>query len=124
MLWEDKRCTGHNELVNLYCQLLDDDLVSVQERVITSPSKFILYPAYPNPFNSEAIIEYNLNIPGNYDLTVHDLTGREVTRLARGWQNIGSHQTVWDARGLGSGTYLIRLDGGMDQSMKVVNLVK
>lgn len=86
--------------------------------------EFNITAAYPNPFNSEAIIEYSLNIPGNYDLTVHDLTGREVTRLARGWQNIGSHQTVWDARGLGSGTYLIRLDGGMDQSMKVVNLVK
>jgi len=89
-----------------------------------TPDKFSITAAFPNPFNTEAIIEYNLIHPGNYTITVHDLIGQEITRLVQGWHNIGTYRTVWDARGVGSGAYLIRLDGGMRRSVKRVSLVR
>jgi hypothetical protein len=95
-----------------------------RERRILSPGESVISGVYPNPFNSEAAIEYSLSYSGNYTLTVNDLTGREVARIFQGWKNSGEYKTVWDAKDFGSGTYLIRLGGVSDRSMKVVNLVK
>jgi uncharacterized protein YvpB len=92
------------------------------------PSGLALYPNYPNPFNSGTAIRFALERPGEVELTLFDLLGQQVARLARGWLPPGSHAVAWDGRDdrgrwLASGIYLCRLQaGGQLLSRKMVLL--
>jgi hypothetical protein len=50
----------------------------------TTPHKFELQPAYPNPFNPKTTICYSLPKSIEVSLKVHFLSGREVATLAQG----------------------------------------
>jgi hypothetical protein len=80
--------------------------------------------SFPNPFNSSTTIEYSLPRPGRYALSVVDITGREVARLADGWKAAGSYREVWKASGMAGGTYFIRVGGMNKLQVKPVELVR
>ena len=63
--------------------------------------------AYPNPFRSAVTIDFELRIPGFVQLSIYDLLGREVAKLAAGTKNTGSHITTFDGSGLVPGIYFI-----------------
>lgn len=73
---------------------------------------FALIGAYPNPFNPSTVIRYRLSENGPTRLAIHDLLGREVAVLADGWLPAGEHATRFEAAGLASGVYLVRLVAG------------
>jgi len=84
------------------------------EVVLTSYAQaFALRAIGPNPASGPVAIEYTLPLSTAIDLTVHDLLGREVTRLASGVQTSGLHVTQWtgEVRGgrAGPGVYFVRL---------------
>ncbi len=68
----------------------------------------------PNPFTSSTTIEFALSAPAEVSLSVFDVTGREVARLADGSMETGTHRIAWDANGLASGVYLYRLQSGRE----------
>jgi len=76
------------------------------------PSAFQLYPNYPNPFNPATNIRFDLPETIHVRLTVYDMLGREIARLADGILPAGEHQSKWDARSNPSGVYIIRLEAG------------
>ena len=78
--------------------------------VQNTPGEFVLYPPYPNPFNPETTISFELRVSSEVELTVFDITGREVASLVSGYLSLGYHEVVWNAEGLGSGVYFVRLD--------------
>jgi len=86
-----------------------------------APVSFILYPAYPNPFNALTRIQYSIVQPSNVTLKVYDLSGRETATLVNATQMNGNYQVVWDASGMMSGIYFLSLnDGRFVRSEKVV----
>ena len=62
---------------------------------------------YPNPFRSAVTIDFELKIPGFVQLSIYDLLGREVAKLAAGTRNTGNHVTTFDGSGLVPGIYFI-----------------
>jgi hypothetical protein len=52
----------------------------------------------PNPFGKATTINYQLGHAGAVALSVQDVTGRAVRRLAVGLQPAGSHSVFWDGR--------------------------
>jgi hypothetical protein len=70
---------------------------------------FTLHPAYPNPFNVETTIRFNLPRQGSASLKVYNVLGQEVAILVDGHLRAGEHQVQWTADKVASGTYLIRL---------------
>ena len=62
---------------------------------------------YPNPFRSAVTIDFELKIPGFVQLSIYDLLGREVAKLAAGTRNTGNHLTTFDGSGLVPGIYFI-----------------
>ena len=77
-------------------------------------SKFALYQNYPNPFNALTVIGFELQADGYVSLDVFDITGRAVgakdfSPLQRQWMPSGYQEIVWDASGVASGVYFVRL---------------
>jgi hypothetical protein len=67
---------------------------------------------YPNPVSSTAVVPFVLPEGGHTVVTVHDLLGREVARLAEGHCEAGRHSVMLDVRRLPPGAYLLRLQAG------------
>ncbi len=111
------------EADTIHWQIIVNDPGGVFDRNAI-PTELALYPPAPNPFNSTTTISYSLPAAGAVSLTVYDLSGREVARLADGVMQAGTHEAVWVADGVSSGVYVVCLDaGGVPMREKVV-LVK
>ena len=82
-----------------------------------SPAAFQLLPNYPNPFNPETTLRYQLPEAMQVRVKVYNALGQAVRTLVDGLQPAGAQQVVWDGRdGEGqeaaSGVYLYRLEAG------------
>ena len=66
--------------------------------------------AYPNPFNAATTLSFYLASSGEVSLKVYDITGREAASLVTGHWSPGKHEAVWNAEGMASGVYLVRLN--------------
>lgn len=85
------------------------------------PTELSLGPVHPNPFNSTTSIRYNLDRDGFITLKLYDLAGREVAELVSERQSTGNYQTFWNAEGMPSGVYLLRLNaGGLERTTKLL----
>jgi hypothetical protein len=90
----------------------------------------VLHLNYPNPFNPQTTIWYELPAALPVDLQVYDLRGRLVRTLASGQvEAAGEHRIIWDGRDrqgrtVSSGTYLYRLDAGGNQLFGRMALVR
>ncbi len=78
------------------------------------PEQFVLHQNFPNPFNPNTSLRYELPIATDVVLVVYDILGREVIRLVSDHQEAGYHQVIWQGqdkfgRGLASGVYIYRL---------------
>lgn len=92
------------------------------------PVTYSLRQNYPNPFNPETTIEFTLPEQAKVVLTIYNMLGQEVNRLAEGEFNAGYHQVTWDAtdsnyRQVPSGVYIYRVQAGSYvKTMKMVLL--
>lgn len=73
------------------------------------PVGFALHQNFPNPFNPATTISFNLPSASRMTLTVHDVFGREVARLAEGELSAGTHSVTWSPDGVASGVYFYSL---------------
>ena len=86
------------------------------------PQNTALLPNYPNPFNPETWIPYQLATPADVTLTIYDIQGRVVRDLDLGHQHPGMYQSksraaYWDGRNavgepVASGVYFYTLTAG------------
>lgn len=75
---------------------------------------------YPNPFNANTAINYNLPYAGYVTLEIFDLRGRMIESLADGFQEAGQKIFYWDASEMPSGVYFFNLVfDGMRESKKM-----
>ena len=70
---------------------------------VLMPAETALLPNYPNPFNPETWIPYQLMHPAEVTLEIYDLNGQTVRTLAVGHQPAGAYQSreraaYWDGR--------------------------
>jgi hypothetical protein len=87
-----------------------------------SPQTYQLYNNYPNPFNANTIINYELPITSDVDLNVYNILGQKVTTLISKRQKAGFYQVRWEARDFASGLYYYRLETstGFLQTKKLI----
>lgn len=66
--------------------------------------------AYPNPIVNQTTIQIFLQQSRQLNLHVFNALGEEVTQIARGIYDQGSHSFTWDASRIPSGVYLCALE--------------
>ena len=72
-----------------------------RDEVVTSslkPGAFMLHRNSPNPFRGTTRIAYDLPVRSKVYLSIYDAGGRQVRRLADGWQDAGRYGLTWDGR--------------------------
>jgi photosystem II stability/assembly factor-like uncharacterized protein len=85
--------------------------------------------AFPNPFNPQTTIRFELADAGWVDLSIYDLMGRRVATLHNGQASAGTNEFTWLAhdgqgRPLPSGVYLARLQTDTLSSSQKLMLVE
>ena len=60
------------------------------------PLAFGLANNYPNPFNPATRIPYTLTRPARVSLKIYNLLGQEVVTLVSGWEDMGTHEAIWN----------------------------
>ncbi len=81
------------------------------------PKKFFLYPNFPNPFNAETTIQFDLQSNSYVSLKIFNLLGQEVRVLLNSEKTTGSYSVLWDGRDktgkkAASGLYFYQLKAG------------
>ena len=111
-------------------QIADDGSIAFQQGIATLerllalfiPEETALLHNYPNPFNPETWIPYQLSEPAEVTLTIHSVNGTLVRTLALGYQAAGIYQArtraaYWDGKNqvgepVASGVYFYTLTAG------------
>ena len=88
------------------------------------PATFALHNPYPNPFNPETNLTFDLPIPGYVSLIIYDIRGREVARLADGFYPAGYHHEKFSPVELSTGVYFARLVAGDCSKTQKLLLIK
>lgn len=98
------------------------DFVSIMESNLDK--KNYLLHNYPNPFNPETTIVFNLPESQTVELKVYNSKGEIVQNLINSKLNAGIHTINFDGRDLNSGVYFYRLQTENKQIVDKMILVK
>ncbi|MFC0876295.1 malectin domain-containing carbohydrate-binding protein [Saccharicrinis sp. FJH2] len=82
---------------------------------------FALNQNYPNPASTTTTINYSLNHPGQVNLVLLDVNGREINHVVNQQQNQGSYKEVMNVSALNSGVYYYRL--GVDGQFNTKRMI-
>lgn len=106
--------------VNIMCfDQYGSDILSPVE----IPGIFILYPNYPNPFNSSTGIRYEIQRPGNVKIKILDILGKSIETIENTYKESGRYLVHWNATKYSSGIYFIQIEvDNSSQSMKCLLL--
>ena len=87
------------------------------------PKKLRLQSAYPNPFNSNITIKFEVPFPAVLSIKLYDIKGRLIKEQLNAWLGTGQHSFSLDGNNLASGTYFLQIsDGKRLDSRKIVLL--
>ncbi len=109
-----------------YFWIDDSILVATDNRFI--PEQYALYQNFPNPFNPQTQIVYDLPEASQVRLTIYNLLGQAVAVLVNQEQQPGRYHIVWNGRStngrpVSSGVYFYRLETkGYTKTMKMLFL--
>ncbi len=103
--------------------------VEEEEESGITPKDFELYQSYPNPFNNQTIIKYDLLKSCQVSLAIYNILGQKVKTLVNERQAAGSKTVGWDGKDeknkdLASGIYFYQLKAGEVTQTKRMVLLK
>lgn len=101
--------------------LVDVDAGQNNDRL---PTDFILWPNYPNPFNSSTVISYSLDRSGEVELAVFNMLGQRVRVLYKGFRNPGTYRVNFEAEDLVTGVYVYQIKFGSEFQRRKLLLLK
>jgi hypothetical protein len=108
---------------NLLQQMIPE-LLAVSNADLVVPAAQISLRNYPNPFNPNTDIAFELPRQAELELVLYNLKGQKLETIARGSFNHGKHSISYDASRLSSGVYLLSLKAGKELIIKRITLMK
>ena len=101
---------------------MDNDL-----ELIPITNQYSLYNPYPNPFNAQVTIHYNIPNNSPFDITIYDILGSKVRSFQS--KNNGNQSITWnglDQNGISvsSGIYIVKMNANSFAQSKRILLLK
>ncbi len=93
---------------------------------LISPNQFLLFPAYPNPFNPLTTIRFNIitENQNSTSLQIFDVKGRPIASLVNRVLKSGEYKITWPTSGMPSGIYFAELVNGNFRQVQKLVLMK
>ena len=116
------------EWSNIYYTIVDKFTnISDIDRII--PKDFRIYQNYPNQFNPETTIKYELPKKLFVTLKIYNILGQEIKNLVSRTQNTGKYSIIWDGTDkngnfVSSGIYFYSIKAGKYISTKKMLFLK
>jgi hypothetical protein len=93
------------------------------------PVSFALFRNWPNPFNPQTAIAYDVPRESPVRIRVFDLAGRLVETLVDGLRPAGHHEATWNGRTVAggaaaSGKYFVLMEAGSYRATRAITLLK
>ena len=86
-----------------------------------------MYPNYPNPFNPQTTITFDLMQSGLVQLKIYNIIGEEVKTLINNSMLPGNHQISWDGtdnvnKKVASGIYIytLKMDNAIESHKMIL----
>jgi hypothetical protein len=95
-----------------------EPLTSIEPLPGLVPETYVLYDAFPNPFNPSTTIRYGVPERSDVLVQIYDLAGKLVADLVRLETTAGLFQVKWEAGNASSGTYIVRMTARSLESEK------
>ena len=86
-----------------------------------NPSEFKLHQNYPNPFNPVTRIRFEIPELTFTKIVLYNVLGKKIKTLVSGEYEPGTYDIEFDADGLASGVYFVRLEN--EKSMLTTKIV-
>ncbi|MBI5216121.1 MAG: choice-of-anchor B family protein [Ignavibacteriae bacterium] len=118
---------GQKEMTNVGFSSLQSNKLTLRyagSNAVSLPTSFALHQNYPNPFNPSTVISYQLPVQGFVTIKVYNTLGEEVATLVDGLQVAGYRFVEWNANGMSSGIYQVRMVAGEFSEVKKIIYVK
>ncbi|MBU0529606.1 T9SS type A sorting domain-containing protein, partial [bacterium] len=101
------------------------------DNIVSTPKEFRLLDAYPNPFNPQVNIVFEMPKEGNVKLMIYDISGHLVSTLINNnTLDVGKHLIQWNALTnsgiqVPTGIYLVRLElDGLETKLAKITYMK
>lgn len=115
--------TNETGSVTNYClTLYFNSIVGIGNNSLSAG--YLLEQNYPNPFNPTTNIKYSIPKQSLVNITVYDISGKEVATLVNEVKSIGIYTVDFDASNLASGIYFYRLSSGEFYEVKKMILLR
>ncbi|MCL2064485.1 MAG: T9SS type A sorting domain-containing protein [Candidatus Cloacimonetes bacterium] len=93
-----------------------------------SLANFKLIGNYPNPFNPETTIRFNVAVDSIVLIDIYNIRGQKVRKLFEGFLNSGEHTAIWNGlddigRELSSGVYFYKMAVDSDDFVAVKRMI-
>ena len=73
-------------------------LLQQEMTLIPVPTRFALYPNWPNPFNPETTITYDVAKEDIVRILIYNLSGQPIRTLVNRWHSTGTYSAIWDGK--------------------------
>ncbi|MCF7920671.1 MAG: choice-of-anchor J domain-containing protein [Candidatus Cloacimonetes bacterium] len=94
---------GNSEIISIdfdHTPAVDEDLI---------PEMTSLQATYPNPFNPQTTIDFDLAKDEKVIINIFNVKGQKITELVKATLPAGNHKVVWNAGNNPSGLYFVQL---------------
>ena len=121
---------GQEFLLDNVCALTQFQVgVDEQAGCLAVPENFELYQNFPNPFNPEIEISFQVPKSGNIVINIYNVLGEKICTLVNSQYDPGYHSLVWDGKdkfgaAVTSGIYLYKLQADNFSQTKKMNLLR
>ncbi len=88
------------------------------------PTSFSLAPVFPNPVAATATLPLMLHERSTINVTLFDMTGREIRNVVHGSYARGTHHLHISTDGLSNGTYLLRAETSNQQASQTITVLR
>ena len=113
-------------------QVIEDELKKIggdRSNTAIIPKTIELEQNFPNPFNNNTRIQYQIGAPVHVQLLIYDSRGSLVKTLVNEKQTIGKFEVNWDGRndngeGIASGIYFVQIKTGKFQDTLKIAYIK
>ena len=89
-----------------------------------NPKDFNLSQPYPNPFNPETVIIFEVSKKAYIQLEVFNIIGKKIATIKKDYFDPGQHKAMWNGKNYPSGVYLIRMKTEDYSQLRKVILMK